>query len=268
MAWTGAVPTNTNWNNDLNWRRASKEELFKTAGQNTDGYKDYGTDEPGVQQFPNSEKPDETPQAFVPMKFTKVVINPGTSAPYLGNYIVDQRMGIISNLLNPAFSEGTKDIAYDLMVKMEKNAEGCYECEPFYANTCKEVFFRTDRTDLPSGEGQMRNQHYLAYKRAWVDYAMTPNKWNLLAAPLHGVFAGDLYLPAKRDDRKRRLSSLSPSTLQRATAARGIRSISVTGTRRLAGSSRKTAMTTVPMCLSMLSATRWCSRNGAMSTMT
>lgn len=197
VAWTGAVPTNTNWNNDLNWRRASKEELFKTAGQNTDGYKDYGTDEPGVQQFPNSEKPDETPQAFVPMKFTKVVINPGTSAPYLGNYIVDQRMGIISNLLNPAFSEGTKDIAYDLMVKMEKNAEGCYECEPFYANTCKEVFFRTDRTDLPSGEGQMRNQHYLAYKRAWVDYAMTPNKWNLLAAPLHGVFAGDLYLPAK-----------------------------------------------------------------------
>lgn len=197
VTWTGAVPTNTNWNNDLNWRRASKEELFKTVGQNSDGYRDYGTDEPGVQQFPNSEKPDETPQAFVPMKFTKVVINPGTSAPYLGSYKVDKNSGIINDLLNPTFSEGTKDIAFDLMVMPDKNAAGAYECERFYANTCKEVFFRTDRTDLPSGEGQLRNQHYLAYKKAWVDYAMMPNKWNLMSAPLHSVYAGDLYLPAQ-----------------------------------------------------------------------
>ena len=197
VTWTGAQPTNTNWNNDLNWRRADKKELFKDRdGQNSDNYQDYGTDVAGVQQYPNSAQPDSTPQAFVPMKFTKVVINPGTSAPYLGNYSVDERMGIIDNLYNPNLSDGTENIAYDLMVKMDREADGLsYGCERFYANTCKEVFFRTNKTDLPSGEGQIRNQHYLAYQKAWVDYAMSPNRWNLLAAPLHSVYAGDFYVP-------------------------------------------------------------------------
>ena len=217
VTWTGAVPSNTNWNNDLNWRRASRSELnlpyvadltAETEGANAIGtggmpsnsllastYAEYGSkEEPALQQSPGTD-PSTTPQAFVPMRFTKVVINPGTSFPYLGSYEVDSRQGIITNLQNPNLSEGTALIAYDLMVETEPGADGTYQCERFYANTCNEVYFRTDRTDLPQGEGQLRNQHYLDYRRAWVDINLKADKWNLFATPLHGVCAGDFYLP-------------------------------------------------------------------------
>ena len=220
VTWTGAVPTNTNWNNDLNWRRSSRAELnlpysreltavkdeagnpASTAGgaastsDMAEHYAEYGSEkEPSVQQAPGSN-PSDTPQAFVPMKFTKVTILPGTSFPYLGSYEVDSRQGIITNLQNPNLSEGTSLIAYDLMVKTEKESgHNTYACERFYANTCDQVYFRTDKTDLPQGEGQIRNQHYLAYNQAWVDFSIHPNQWNMLASPLHSVYAGDLYLP-------------------------------------------------------------------------
>ena len=224
VTWTGAVAANTNWNNDLNWRRASRAELNlpfvkeKTAATDaagdvkTDGgaastsdmaqnYLEYGCEElgekeeSGLLQYPDANQPESTPQAYVPMKFTKVIINPGTSFPYLGNYEVDSRQGIITNLQNPNLSEGTSLIAYDLMVQTEKNASGAYDCERFYANTCQEVYFRTDKTDLPQGEGQIRNQHYLDYKKAWVDFSIHPDNWNWFASPLHDVVAGDFYLP-------------------------------------------------------------------------
>ena len=156
VTWTGAVPANTNWNNDLNWRRASRSELSlpyekqKSATSNsavsepTEGgapnnselsrnYLDYGCeelaaqDQAGLQQYPDANQPESTPQAFVPMKFTKVIINPGTSFPYLGSYEVDGRQGIITNLQNPNLSEGSSLIAYDLMVQTEKNASNAYD---------------------------------------------------------------------------------------------------------------------------------------------
>ena len=220
VTWTGAVPTNTNWNNDLNWRRSSRAELnlpfnkSLTAVKDESGdpvsteggtdsnsdmalhYAEYGSPtEPSVQQKPGDD-PTDTPQAFVPMKFTKVTILPGTSFPYLGNYEVDAREGIITNLMNPNLSEGTNLIAYDLMLKTTKDDNAnTYSCERFYANTCEQVYFRTDKTDLPQGEGQIRNQHYLDYKQAWVDFSIHPDQWNMVSSPLQGVYAGDLYLP-------------------------------------------------------------------------
>ena len=247
VTWTGAVSANTNWNNDLNWRRSSRAELnlpfvkAKTAvtdaagNVKTDGgaastsdmaenYLEYGCDElaeqeeSGLQQYPDATKPESTPQAFVPMKFTKVTINPGTSFPYLGNYEVDARQGIITNLQNPNLSEGTSLIAYDLMVQTEKNASNAYDCERFYANTCQEVYFRTDKTDLPQGEGQIRNQHYLDYKKAWVDLSIHPDQWNWFASPLHDVYAGDFYLP--KSTGQQNTEAFQPITFNTATYGR------------------------------------------------
>ena len=221
VTWTGAVSANTNWNNDLNWRRASRAELNLTddpertavsngkvtfslqpkaarAASGLDAsYAEYGSNAaPGLAQAPGAD-PSATPQAYVPMKFTKVIILPGTSFPYLGSYEVDSRQGIITNLQNPNLSEGTALIAYDLMVKPDKESGiDAYGCERFYANTCQQVYFRTDRTDLPQGEGQIRNQHYLDYRQAWVDFSIHPDRWNWFASPLHDVYAGDFYLPA------------------------------------------------------------------------
>lgn len=191
VTWTGAEPNNTNWNNDLNWRRSSKEELQKAD------YEDYGTEggTAGLLQTPGAD-PSTTPQAFVPMKFTKVTINPGVSVPYLGNYKVDANQEIITDMLNPTLSEGTPLIAYDLMVKTTPEADGkSYACEPFYANTCEQVYFRSDRTAPSQGDGELLYQHYLAYQKAWVDMPLYPDRWNMVASPLHSVCAGDFYLP-------------------------------------------------------------------------
>lgn len=212
VTWTGAVPTNTNWNNDGNWRRSSRAELdlpyrsdLTAPGTGTEGgdestsemarnYAEYGSTQlPDLQQMPGDD-PDDTPQAFVPMKFTKVIIKPGTSVPFLGDFKMNESQGIISNLLNPNLSDGTAYIAYDLMVKTEKEGN-TYTCEPFYANTCDQVFFRTNESDAAKDKGQIGYQHYLKYKTAWVDFWLRPNQWNLMSSPLQGVYAGDFYLP-------------------------------------------------------------------------
>lgn len=211
VTWTGAVQTNTNWNNDGNWRRSSRAELDLpyrsdlTAGTEKEGgdestsemarnYAEYGSTRlPTLQQMPGDD-PDDTPQAFVPMRFTKVIIMPGTSVPFLGDFKMNESQGIISNLLNPNLSDGTAYIAYDLMVKTEKEGN-TYKCEPFYANTCDQVFFRTNESDAAKDKGQIGFQHYLKYKKAWVDFWLRPNQWNLMSSPLQGVYAGDFYLP-------------------------------------------------------------------------
>lgn len=219
VTWTGAVPTNTNWNNDGNWRRSSRAELnlpyrsdLTAPGTGTEGgdestsemarnYTEYGSTQlPALQQMPGDD-PDDTPQAFVPMKFTKVIIKPGTSVPFLGDFKMNESQGIISNLLNPNLSDGTAYIAYDLMVKTEKEGN-TYTCEPFYVNTCDQVFFRTNKSDAAKDKGQIGFQHYLNYKQAWVDFWLRPNQWNLMSSPLKGVYAGDFYLPMTTGEQK------------------------------------------------------------------
>ena len=41
------------------------------------------------------------------------------------------------------------------------NAEGNLECEPFFGNTCDQIYFK------PGGE--LLNQCYLIYNKAWVE---------------------------------------------------------------------------------------------------
>ncbi len=200
VTWTDAVSYNTNWNNDGNWRRSSKAELNKdTEGQNSDNYQDYGTDVAGVQQAPGKDA-SKTPQNFVPMKFTKVTIVPGTSAPLLGSFTYDQHEGIITteSLLNPNLDKATDNINYDLMVTEDLTTEGSkqyYDVERFYANTCKDVYFRNNAESTTSTEGELHNQHYLAYQKAWVDFSLPADRWSIFSAPLHNVYAGDFYAP-------------------------------------------------------------------------
>lgn len=201
VTWTGGTGSNTNWNNDANWRRSSKAELHKDAtGQNTEGYQDYGSEIAGLQHTPGNDM-SNTPQVFVPMKFTKVTILPNTSTPQLGSYATDQRQGIITteSLLNPMLSEATPNINYCLMLKTEPttDADGhsYYDCENFYANTCQDVYFASSLSNLADSKAELRNQHYLNYEHAWVDLALPVNKWNMLSPPLHNVYAGDFYLP-------------------------------------------------------------------------
>lgn len=205
VTWKGSLSSNTNWNNDGNWARSTKAELHKNAQntQNTDEYVDYDGSN-GLQSTPG-EDPSTTPQTFVPMRFTKVTILPHTLIPQLGSYSYDQRQGILTaeSLLNPMLSEATKDINYNLMLKMEptiENGVSYYDCENFYANMCQDVYFAsTDPDDVATQneevKGELRNQHYLSYQKAWVDFALPTDQWSMFTVPLHNVYAGDFYLP-------------------------------------------------------------------------
>ena len=178
---------NNNWNNDLNWRRSTKTELYKS---DADTYPVYGTTA-GYTEL-------KTQQAFVPMKFTKVTI----LTPYYNNgyypllgYLQKGSDGILNKLNNGA-STATDYIQYDMMVDDgSKLGYGAttpgrnYSCVKFYGNTCDQIYFK------PGAE--VRNQHYLVYSKAWVEQELSYNRWYLFGSPLKNMVAGDMYVPVK-----------------------------------------------------------------------
>lgn len=174
VTWTARADNegSSNWNNDANWTRSTKAELYK------DNYTDYG--EGGYALL--TQQP-----AYAPMKFTKVTVPAGVRPPLLAEATTHAN-GIIreESLVNSDFYTATEGIEYDLMVKTEPG-EGAYECEKFYANTCAQIYFKP--------EAELRNQHYLTYGTAWVEKELAPATWNLLASPLKAVYSGDMYVP-------------------------------------------------------------------------
>lgn len=201
VTWTGGSSTNTNWNNDANWARSTKADLRKEGvGKSVDDYKDYGDAESPLLRSAAGNDPSLTPQIYVPMRFTKVIIRPNTTTPQLGSYAIDQSQGILSaeSLLNPMLSEPTQYINYNLMLKTTPTIEGgikYFDCENFYANMCQEVYFASANPVNLEAKAQLRNQHYLSYQQAWVDLALPVNRWSMFSVPLHNVYAGDFYLP-------------------------------------------------------------------------
>ena len=163
------------WNNDDNWRRSDHGELYK----GTDEYTDYSSG------------------GYVPMKFTKVTIPDlsGLYFPSLGYIAYQKSTGIATRLSNAKGDAATPNIQYDMLARWEANAadhglnaDGNLECEPFYGNTCDQIYFK------PGGE--LLNQCYLIYNKAWVEKQMKPNTWYALTSPLLDTYAGDIYVPA------------------------------------------------------------------------
>ena len=162
------------WNNDDNWRRSVCSELYKKENQYAD-YRGGG---------------------YVPMKFTKVTIPnlSGLYFPSLGYIVYQKSTGIATKLSNAKGDAATTNIQYDMLAKWDNtenhglNADGNLECEPFYGNTCDQIYFK------PGGE--LLNQCYLIYNKAWVEKEMKPNTWYALTSPLQDTYAGDIYVPA------------------------------------------------------------------------
>ena len=163
------------WNNDANWRRSVHDELYKEAGE----YTDYSSG------------------GYVPMKFTKVTIPDlsGLYFPSLGYIAYQKTTGIATRLSNAKGDAATVNIQYDMLARWDANAanhgldaDGNLECEPFYGNTCDQIYFK------PGGE--LLNQCYLIYDKAWVEKEMKPNTWYALTSPLQDTYAGDIYVPA------------------------------------------------------------------------
>lgn len=192
VTWTPTADggMNANWNNDANWHRSSSTELYDNEYPN---YQAYGSAS-GI-----TAKVDiPTQNSYVPMKFTKVTIGNlnGLPFPDLGNVVYRSTNQIATKLTNGKGNEATKYIQYDIMAIWNEadankgfDADGNLKCEKFYGNTCHQIYFKP--------QGELRDQCYLVYDKAWVEKELKPNKWYTMASPLQYIYAGDMYVPAK-----------------------------------------------------------------------
>ena len=199
ITWTPTADggMNANWNNDDNWHRSSSEELYD------DGYTNYLAYGSSMSGTPTSAKDIPTQNSYVPMKFTKVTIGNlnGLPFPDLGNVVYRSRNGIATKLTNGKGNEATKYIRYDIMAYWDEadtkkglDTDGNLKCEKFYGNTCHQIYFKP--------QGELRDQCYLVYDKAWVEKELVPNKWYTMASPLQYIYAGDMYVPASDGQQK------------------------------------------------------------------
>lgn len=194
VTWTPTADggMNANWNNDDNWHRSSSTDLYDKD------YTDYQTYGSSTSAAASASKIDiPTQNSYVPMKFTKVTIDNlnGLPFPDLGNVVYRSTNQIATKLTNGKGNEATKYIQYDIMAFWNEadankgfDTDGNLKCEKFYGNTCYQIYFKP--------QGELRDQCYLIYDKAWVEKELEPNKWYTMASPLQYIYAGDMYVPA------------------------------------------------------------------------
>lgn len=183
--WNSSPRTaSTNWNDDNNWLRSTKAEIFK------DSYTDYNTT-----------------TAFMPMKFTKVTVanqkDKGKVYPNLDE-ISYRSNGIAS-------STKMKSFAYDFVAKWNKSSDdgsdtgdGTFSCEKWAGNFCDQIYFKP--------EAELLYANYLTYNKAYVEKELTPNTWSIMSSPLQQTYAGDLYV--QKDDGLEKSEAFQPITYQ------------------------------------------------------
>lgn len=194
ITWTPTADggMNANWNNDANWHRSSSTELYD---KDYTDYQTYGSSTSAAASASKIEIP--TQNSYVPMKFTKVTIGNlnGLPFPDLGNVVYRSTNQIATKLTNGKGNEATKYIQYDFMAIWNEadankgfGTDGNLKCEKFYGNTCHQIYFKP--------QGELRDQCYLIYDKAWVEKELVPNRWYTMASPLQYIYAGDMYVPA------------------------------------------------------------------------
>lgn len=190
--WNSSPRTaSTNWNDDNNWLRSTKAEIFK------DSYADYNTT-----------------TAFMPMKFTKVTVanqkDKGKVYPNLDE-ISYRSNGIAS-------SKKMQSFAYDFVAKWSNTADGSdngygtFSCEKWAGNFCDQIYFKP--------EAELLYANYLTYNKAYVEKELTPNTWSIMSSPLQQTYAGDLYVP--KNNGQEQSEAFQPITYQEGVNDRSV----------------------------------------------
>lgn len=174
LVWNGGA--NDNWNNDANWKRATKANIKVTDNS----YTDYDEGEL-----------TETGNGFVPMLFSNVVM-PKDSKVEL--YMAGYREGggnaswVTSNQRPENIGDPTENIQYDLMV-YDDNPDDQYNddltTQRYRVNICNDIHFEPG--------AQMLHAEQLIYNKAWMDVSMPTKQWTLVSLPLRDVVSGDWY---------------------------------------------------------------------------
>ena len=169
---------NVSWHNDDNWKRSTRDQLYKdvngnsrTQNTNTAGHPaGYDNDGEGSLAALTGTLYEANPNpGFVPMKFTYVTLLTGNHAPSLineahtttgsvqtGGYLIDpnqtELMSDTSPVDNKESSKATDDIRYDMLVRYGPNAhggEGCFGHRSKTKGTDGKWGWRDDRrTDM------------------------------------------------------------------------------------------------------------------------
>lgn len=168
--WTGAAG-NTDWTNDANWQRADLADLHFKADTETD----YAT---------NAD--NGTAQGYVPMLHTSVIVTPDKAGPqlYETNYAGDGFLNFVGH--EDEQRTATPDIEYALLAA-PKAVAGVNRCGIYTPYQSKDLV-------VQSG-GELLHAERLDYKKAWVEYALTPDRWYTLGSPLRQSYAGEWYAP-------------------------------------------------------------------------
>lgn len=169
--WTGAAG-NTDWTNDANWQRADLADLHFNADTETD----YA-----------ANAANGTAQGYVPMLHTSVIVTPDKAGPQL----YETNYAGADEFLNFVDHEGkqrtaTPDIEYALLAKPKAKA-GVNLCDIYRPYQSKDLV-------VQSG-GELLHAERLSYEKAWVEYALTPDRWYTLGSPLRQSYAGEWYAP-------------------------------------------------------------------------
>lgn len=170
--WTGAAG-NTDWTNDANWQRADLADLHFKADTET-GYA--------------ANADNGTAQGYVPMLHTSVIVTPDKAGPQLYE---TNNAGGEDAFLHFIDHEGkqrtaTPDIEYALLAE-PKAVAGINRCDIYRPYQSKDLV-------VQSG-GELLHAERLDYKNAWVEYALTPDRWYTLGSPLRQSYAGEWYAP-------------------------------------------------------------------------
>lgn len=197
--WTGEV--SRNWNDDRNWRRVTREELFNPTTE------DVGDD------FVITEDANSNTKSFVPADFTKVIIPDATTVKYMpymydlrytdnltkasyagsGNsdYIITtaSNNSAIADVPTTTYGEGAEAKDADISYEMSSIdlISGDVACRSWYDHTCEQIHFMSGALIM--------DQRYLHYNKAWADIELEPGRWQTIASPIANVVAGDFYLP-------------------------------------------------------------------------
>lgn len=176
LVWNGGA--NDNWNNDANWKRATKADIKVTDNS----YTDYAEGEL-----------TETGNGFVPMLFSNVVMPEDSKVElYMAGY--REGGGVASwdganNGRKPEhIGDPTENIQYDLMV-YDDNPDDQYNddltTQRYRVNICRDIHFEQG--------AQMLHAEQLIYNKAWMDVSMPTKQWTLVSLPLRDVVSGDWY---------------------------------------------------------------------------
>lgn len=171
--WTGAAG-NTDWTNDANWARADRTELLRDAADAPD----YVT---------NAK--NGTAQGFAPMSHTSVIVTPQADGPLL--YATDYSSAKGNNFVHFIEHEddqrtATRDIEYALLAAQQATS-GVNHCERYTTYQTKDVVLQP--------HAELLHSERLHYKKAWMEYALNPDRWYTLGSPLQQTYAGDWYAP-------------------------------------------------------------------------